>query len=406
MSQIAMLKRTWLGLALFALANSSLAQDLAVRAAELHTVSAGVIPDGVVIIRSGKIAAIGRASEVTIPAGFQVLSAAVVTPGLVDAHTVVGIAGYLNQDGDQDQLERSAPLQPELRALDAYNARERLIDWVRSFGVTTLHTGHGPGAVISGQTMVVKTTGDTVESASIMPQAMIAATLGEGALWSDSKPGTRGKAVAMLRDLLIEGQGYIKKQEAEGDAPDTNLRLEAVAQLLRRDLALLVTANRHQDIISAIRVAKEFNLRLVLDSAADAHMVLDEIKRAGVPVILHATMKRAQGEAENLSLETASRLAEAGIPFALQSGFESYVPKTRVVLFEAALAAAHGLGRERALHSITLGPAEILGLGGRIGSLDVGKDGDLALYDGDPFEYTTHCVGTVIEGRVVSEKIR
>ena len=176
--------------------------DLAVRAERLHTVSGAVIENGVVIVRGGKIAAVGPAATTPIPAGLRVIEVPVATPGLVDAHTVVGVAGHLNQDHDQDQLERSEPLQPELRALDAYDARERLISWVRSFGVTTLHTGHGPGAVISGETMVVKTRGGTVDEAVVLPRAMIAATLGESALYTEGQksPGTRGKAVAMLRE--------------------------------------------------------------------------------------------------------------------------------------------------------------------------------------------------------------
>ena len=134
-----------------------------------------------------------------------------------------------------------------------------------------------------------------------------------------------------------------------------------------------------------------------------ATMLLDEIKAAGVPVIVHPTMYRAFGETENLSFETASKLHKAGIPVALQSGYESYVPKTRVVLFEAAVAAANGLTFDQALATITIDAARILGVDGRVGSLEPGKDGDLALYDGDPFEYTSHCTGVIINGQVVSE---
>jgi len=169
---------------------------------------------------------------------------------------------------------------------------------------------------------------------------------------------------------------------------------------------LLVTVQRHQDIMSALRVAQEFELDLVLDGAAEAFLLIDEIKAAGVPVIVHATMQRAAGEAENLSMETAGKLDAAGIRIAFQSGFESYVPKTRVVLFEAAIACANGLSHQRTLRALTLGAAELLGIDERVGSLEVGKDGDLALYDGDPFEYTTHCIGTVIEGDLVSDKVR
>jgi imidazolonepropionase-like amidohydrolase len=132
--------------------------------------------------------------------------------------------------------------------------------------------------------------------------------------------------------------------------------------------------------------------------------VLEQIRAAGVPVILHPTMARHGGTLAHATLETAARLAQAGIPFALQSGFESYVPKTRIVLFEAAMAAAYGLPFERALGSVTIDAARILGVAGRVGSLERGKDGDVALFDGDPFEYTSRVCGVIIEGVVVSEE--
>jgi imidazolonepropionase-like amidohydrolase len=130
--------------------------------------------------------------------------------------------------------------------------------------------------------------------------------------------------------------------------------------------------------------------------------VLPEIKASGYPVILHPTMHRSDGETENLSMITATKLRDAGIPFALQSGFEDYVPKTRVILFEAAIAAANGLSFDEALASITSSAAKIIGVWDRVGSLEPGKDADVALYDGDPFEYTTHCTGVVIDGQIVS----
>ena len=125
-----------------------------------------------------------------------------------------------------------------------------------------------------------------------------------------------------------------------------------------------------------------------------------------MPVIIHPAMERAYDETANLSFGTAAKLAAAGIPIAMQSGFEAYVPKVRVVLFEAALAAAHGLPKEQALAAMTIDAAKLLGVADRVGSLEVGKDGDLALYDGDPLEYTTHCTSVIINGRVVSETVR
>jgi len=238
-----------------------------------------------------------------------------------------------------------------------------------------------------------------------------------------ASPGTRGKQMAMLRSLLIEAREYSAKvakkaaaKESAASEPDKegkekskadepvarNLKLEVLSEVLSGKKALLITADRAQDIASAIRLAEEFKIPLWLDSASDAHWMIPQLKAAGVTVLLHPSMARASGEKENLSFQTASKLREAGIPFAIQGGFEPYVPKVRVVLFEAAIAAAHGLSFEDAVESITLSPAKILGIQDRVGSIAVGKDADLAIYDGDPFEYTTHCTGVVIDGIVVS----
>jgi len=384
---------------LLTLAAAALNAQIAIHGETVYTMAGDPIRDGVVILRDGKIERVGPASQLKPPADYKILRAKVVTPGLVDAHTVVGFTGYLNQLHDQEQVERSAPEQPELRAVDGYDARERLIEWVRGFGVTTMHTGHGPGSLISGQTMIVKTVGDNVEQAVIVPEAMIAVTLGQGARAEQGKaPGSRSKAVAMLRADLVKAQEYAKKKPEARD-----LRIEALVPVVQREMPLLVTVQKAEDILSAIRLGKEFNLKLVLDGAADAHLVLDEIKASGYPVILHPSMARSYGETENLSMETASRLNAKQIPFALQSGFESYVPKTRVVLFEAGVAAANGLKFEEALSSITIGAARLLGIDKRVGSLEPGKDGDVAMYDGDPFEYTSHCTGVIVNGKLVAD---
>lgn len=395
---------------LAALASSAAAQ-VAVRGQKVHTMAGPVIDDGIVVVENGKISALGRADQIRVPEGYRVLQAAVVTPGLVDAHATVGLTGIFNVAHDQDQLERSGAIQPELRAIDAYNPQEELVAWVRSFGVTTVHTGHGPGELISGQTMVAKTAGATVEEATLIEARAVAATLASAARKEGGKsPGTRGKMMAMLRAELIKAREYqakIDRAKAAGEpAPPRDLRLELLSRVLAGELPLMVTAHRAQDIASALRLAKEFPFKLWLDGAAESYLLIDEIKAAGVPVIVHPAMQRAYEDTENMSFETAGRLADAGVTVVSQSGFEGYVPKTRVVLFEAALQAAHGMGPERALRSITIDAARLLGVADRVGSLEVGKDGDLALYDGDPFEYTTHCTGVVINGHVVSDAAR
>lgn len=380
------------------------AQNLAVQGKTVYTMAGAAIQNGTVLIENGKITQVGPATQIKVPSGYETVSAAVVTPGLVDAHSAVGLTGYLNIPTDQDQVERSAAVQPELRAIDAYDPRERLIEWVRSFGITTMNTGHGPGALVTGQTMVVKTRGKTVEEAVIVPAAMVVANLGEQGMAERTKsPGTRGKQVAMLRGELIKAQAA-KANAGKKDKmpPERNLKTEILVKVLNGEMPMLVTANRARDIITAIRLAKEFNFKLILDGCAECDLVIDEIKASGYPVLIHPTMQRASGETENISFETAAHLQAQGIPFALQSGFEGYVPKTRVLLFEAGFAAANGLTFDQALASATINAAKLIGVANRVGSLETGKDGDVALYDGDPFEYTTHCVGTAIEGRMVS----
>jgi imidazolonepropionase-like amidohydrolase len=401
------------------LASRLASAQVAVRGETVHTMAGAVLENGVILIKDGKIEAVGPAGTVTVPAGYRTLTAKVVTPGLIDGRSTVGLSGYLNQPQDQDQLETSAAVQPELRAIDAYNPTDRLVGWVRGFGVTTVHTGHGPGALVSGQTMIVKTRGRDVEADALVPFAMVAATLGEGARSREEgkAPGTRAKAIALLRAELIKAQEYARKADAAGKPkgedkekdkgkdkePERSLKLEALGRALKGEVPLLVTVHRAHDILTVLRLRDEFKFRLVLDGAAEAYLVKDQIRKAGVAVIVHPTMYRSFGETENLSMETASVLRKAGIPLALESGFEGYVPKTRVVLFEAALAAANGLAFEEALATITIDAARLLGVDKRVGSLEVGKDGDLALYDGDPFAYTSHCTGVVIQGEVVSE---
>lgn len=377
------------------------AAQIAVKGETVYTMAGAPITNGVVLINNGKIEKVGPASSVTIPANYRTVSAKVVTPGLIDAHTVVGLNGYLNQPNDQMALDASGPIQPELRATDAYNAEERLVQWLREFGITTIHTGAQPSALMPGQTMVAKTWGKTVDDATIVPTSMVSVVLGSAANRSGGSPGTRAKQVAMLRAELIKAQENAAKKEAPKD-----LRSQIMMRVIKGEVKLLVTANKDQDIMTALRLAKEFNLKIVLDGAADAHMLIDEIKASGFPVILHPTMARPGGDAANLSMETASKLKAAGIPVTIQSGYEGYVPKTRVVLFEAAMTLANGLTKEQALSLITIDAAKILGLDSRIGSIAAGKDADIAMYDGDPFEYTTHCTGTIIDGKLVNEVVR
>ena len=177
-----------------------------------------------------------------------------------------------------------------------------------------------------------------------------------------------------------------------------DLGLETLAKVLSKEVPLLVTAHRAHDLASALRVAEEFDVDVVLDGAAEAYLMLPRLAEAGCWVLPHPAMARTRGDLENGSMELAAMLAGAKVPFALQSGFEAYVPKTRVVLWEAGVSVMHGLAHDRALRALTIDAARLCRVDDRLGSLEVGKDADLAVFDGDPLEYTTHCLGVVIDG--------
>ncbi len=371
----------------------------------IYTMEGDPIVNGVVLIRDGKIERVGSVAEITIPADYEKFQGSVVTPGLIDARSVVGLAGYYNQDHDQDQLEYSHALQPDLRAIDAYNSREELVGFLLKNGITTVHTGHAPGAVISGQTMIVKTTGRTVDEALVDSTTALAITLGSVVRSNFDTPGTRSKGVSMLRQELIRAVEYAEKRSnADPERrPERDLRLEALADMLDGRLFALITAQRSQDIMTALRLQQEFGFPLIIDGAAEAYLLLDEIADAGVPVIIHPTMVRTRGDTENAAFDTSQKLSEAGIPFAFQSSYETYVPKTRIALFEAAVAVGYGLDRMTALRALTIETASLFGLDNRIGSLQNGKEADIVIFNGDPFEYTSRPTHVFINGRLLHE---
>ncbi|MFI5234523.1 MAG: amidohydrolase, partial [Gemmatimonadales bacterium] len=286
------MNRFILSVALAAAAASPAAAQVAIKGATVYTMAGAPITDGVVLIgRDGRIERGGPAAQVAVPAGYRVISGQVVTPGLVDAHSTVGLSGILNYNHDQDQLEKSAPMQPELRALDAYNPQERLVGWLRGLGITTVNTGHGPGALISGQTFVVKTRGNSVGEALMDSVAMVAMTLGSSVEENFKSPGTEAKQVSMLRQEFIKAREYARKwKTAKADSPpDRDLRLEMMAQVLDGRVPALITAQRAIDILAALRLQQEFGFKLILDGAAESYLVVDQIKAAGIPVILHPT---------------------------------------------------------------------------------------------------------------------
>ena len=377
----------------------------AIKAEIIYTVSGATIKNGVVLVKDGKIEKVGSAKEISIPKNYAVVSSKVVTPGFIDARSVVGLSGALNIPTDQDQLEKSSPIQPELRAIDAYNPEEKLVAYVRDFGVTTMHTGHGIGALVSGQTMVVKTKPGKIDEVTLVPMEMLAMTIGSSVEGNFTSPGTKAKQIAMIRSEFLKAQAYMQKQNDKDTSkrPAIDLKYEALSKLLKGEVKALITVNSSNDIMNAIRLAKEFKFKLVIDGAAEAYRMIDEIKACKAEVILHSTMARNAGDMVNMTRESAAILTAANIQVSIETGYEGYVPKTHVLPFEAALAVTYGLPYEEGLKSITLNPAKLLGIDKRVGSIEQGKDADLVLFDGDPFEYLTKILKVMIDGQWVSK---
>ncbi|MEO6134168.1 MAG: amidohydrolase family protein, partial [Ginsengibacter sp.] len=244
-----------------------------------------------------------------------------------------------------------------------------------------------------------------VETVTINPLCMLAMTIGPSVEKNFTSPGTSAKQIAMIRTELLKAQTYQKKRADKDSSkrPAEDLKLDVLSKLLSGEIKALITANTSKDIMSAIRLAKEFNFKLVLDGAAEAYLLIPEIKNAKAEIVLHATMARNGGDMINMNRESAAILTAAGFPVSIETGYEGYVPKTRILLFEAAQAMANGLSFNDALKTITLNPSKLLGIEKRVGSIEKGKDADLVLYNGDPFEYLSKVCMVMIDGEVVKE---
>ncbi len=371
-------------------------------AGRVHTVNNGTIANGAVVVENGKIAAVLREGEWNAGsvAGARVLRVAEVTPGLIDTHSVIGLTGAYNVPADQDQDEASDPNQADLRALDGFNPNEPLLEYLRQNGVTVIHAMPGRVNVIAGQTGVFRTAGRTAPAMALKFPAGLLVNLGETpkSTYPGKGPLTRMAVASLVRTAFALAR--------DGDDKKRNVKLDALRPFARGELPVYFSAHRADDILTGLRLADEFKLKPVLDLATEGYLVADRIAAAKVPVVVHPTMQRAGSSMETLNSQTANAaaLADRGVPVTIGTGYEGYVPKTRVLRSEAAMAAANGLGPERALRAVTLDAAKLLGIADRFGSIEVGKAADLVLYDGDPFENATHVTYTLIDGTVVWDR--
>jgi imidazolonepropionase-like amidohydrolase len=329
----------------------------------------------------------------------------------VDADSVVGLSGAFNLPADQDQDEQSDPNQADLRVLDGFNPNEPLLEVLRQNGVTTIHASPGRVNVIAGQTGVFHTSGTTAEAMTLRFPAGLLVNLGEvpKEAYPRKQPTTRMGTAALLRTAFTQAKNRALKQSAAhaDDKPTpADAKLDALGMALDHKMPVIFAAHRADDLQTALRLAKEFDLHARLALATEGYLMADAIATSKMPVVVHPTMQRAGSSMETLNSQlcNAAVLADHKIPLAIGTGFEGYVPKTRVLRYEAAMAMVNGLGRERALAAATLDAARILGVDDRVGSIEPGKVADLVLYDGDPFEHTSHVTYTIQDGRVVWDR--
>ena len=366
--------------------------------AQIHTMEPGcpAIEPGYLLIQDNKIQSLGSMTHMPNLQDASVIDAAgaILTPGLIDAHSHIGMwEDSLNFEG-ADGNEETDPITPHLRALDAINPMDAAFGEAVCAGVTTVVVGPGSANPIGGQLLAMKTLGRCVDTMLITQPLAIKAAFGENpkSVYNDKNqtPSTRMATAALIRESLSKAKEYMEQLDAYHDdpenetKPDWDAKCEALLPLLRRHIPLHAHAHRADDIFTALRIAKEFHLRLVLVHATEGHLVIPELKQAGVPILSGPILTdRSKPELRHQSEAAPALLTQADIPTAIITDHPE-TPEKHLALC-AALAMRSGvMSREQAMASITRIPAEICGLSLRVGTLAPGKDADLILWEGEP----------------------
>ncbi len=360
---------------------------------------------GDLVIENGKLVSVGGdaggAGEILDAAGLHAY------PGFVDAHSHIGLDSYGGPTGmTYDYNEMNDILCPQLRGLDSYHPMDAAIPMALAGGVTTVAAGPGSANVLGGTFFAVKLYGRTVDAAMLRPSVAMKCAFGENPkrCYRDKCDSARMTTAAKLRQILFEARDYLQRKEAAGDdlskLPRFDMKLEALLPVLKREIPLKAHAHRSDDIMTAIRIAKEFNLKITIEHCTEGHLIVDELKAAGVPVAVGPTLSNAtKPELLNKSWTTPGILAAAGIPVSIITD-APVIPQQYLSLC-AGMAVKAGMDPFQALQAITIHPARHIGVDDRVGSLEPGKDADIVLTDGDPLVSDTVVKYVLVDGKVL-----
>lgn len=394
-------------------------QVLAVRGAKIYPISGPPIENGVLLVRGGKIEAVGPASSVTVPADAKVIDATgkIVMPGIVDTHSHIGIIGNPPIAANQDANESSGPLQPQLRAMDAINPAAPGIRVALSGGITTANIMPGSGNVIGGQTAYVKLRGNTIEEmlipGSIGGLKMANGENPKGYGRRNQAPMTRMEEAALARKEYTKAQEYKRKWDDYNKAvaagnkdakqPERDLGMEALVQVLDGKRIVQHHSHRADDIMTLVRIADEFHYRVVVHHGSEAYQVADELAKRHIPVTL-TIVDSPGGKEETIDIvdNGAAILEKAGVKLAINT--DDPINNSRFLIRAAAMAVRGGMSEDGAMKALTQNAADMLDLGNRVGSLEKGKDADFIILSGPPFSVYTKVLETWIEGQKVFDR--
>lgn len=374
---------------------------------KILTMAGVTYENGYVCIEDGKIKAVGdmKAGEAERDNCIIDLQGAWVMPGLIDAHCHVGIAEEKWGSVGDDCNEMTSPVTPWLRAIDAINPMDPAFHDAIMAGITSLMTGPGSSNVVGGQSLFMKVQGRCIDHMVVRAPAAMKVAFGENPKVNygqmDRMPGSRMAIGGMLREELYQASCYReKKEQGKIDVGEEDFRMECWLPVLRREIPLKAHAHRADDILTAIRIAKEFQVDMTLDHCTEGHLIADEIAESGFPVIVGPDLtSRSKIEVKNMSFKTAGVLERAGIQTAIMT--DHPVSLIRYLPLCAGLCVKQGMSMEGGLKAITIHAAQICGVADRLGSLEPGKDADIAVFSGNPMEVFTKTLFTIIDGEIV-----